>query len=252
MRAMQNRVFLLGVPLDPVTTDEALGRLQALVDSEGSKHVLTPNSEMLVAANRNPAFRSVLQRSVFNLPDSVGLLLMARLTGQKLPERVTGIDAVQLLCASLTDAHPVFFLGAGEGVAEKTAEVLQKRNSSLKIAGTYGGSPHPEEEASICERICSSGAHILFVAYGAPQQDLWIARNLRHLPNIRLAMGVGGTFDFLASVRKRAPILFQCLGLEWLWRLILEPRRIGRIFTAVVVFPILVLFYGKTNRETRS
>ena len=244
---MQSRVHLLGIPIDPVTAKGALARLQGFLQKEGGNHVLTPNSEMLVAAHRNPEFKSVLQGSALNLPDSAGLLLMARFTRQKLPARVTGVDTVQLLCSSLSAEHRVFLLGAGEGIAERAAEELKKCNPSLTIAGTCACNPDASIEEDICERIRASGAHILLVAYGAPQQDLWIARNLRYLPNIRLAVGVGGTFDFLAGDKKRAPSFLRRIGLEWLWRLILEPRRIGRIFTAVVVFPALVLLHGKNT-----
>ena len=240
-----DRVFLFGVPIDALSTDEVQERLHSFLDIEVGKHVLTPNSEMLVDSVKNKEFRQVLKGSALNIPDSAGLLFMARATRQKLPERVTGVDTVQLLCASLTPEHPVFLLGAGEGVAEKAGEVLKRRNPSLVIVDTFSGSPRLSEEDVICERINKSGAHILLVAYGAPKQDLWIARNIIKLSHVRLAMGVGGTFDFLAGTRKRAPRIMQRIGLEWLWRLILEPSRIGRIFKAVIVFPFFVLRYGR-------
>ncbi len=238
------RISILGVPIDALTMEVALKILQRMLSEVGKHHVMTPNSEMLVEACRNPRFRSVLQQTSLNLPDSVGLLLAARWTGQELPERLTGVDMVQQLCAVLTEEHPVFLLGGAPGVAERAAEVLQLRNPRLAIAGTYAGSPR-EEGALILPRIRGAAPHILRVAYGAPAQDLWIAEHLRHLPSVRLAMGVGGTFDFLAGARKRAPRKMQRLGLEWLWRLCHEPRRIGRIWNAVVVFPWLVLRHGK-------
>lgn len=242
---MEKKVFLLGVPIDALSSDEILDTLSGFLEEERGNHVLTPNSEMLVASAKNEVFRQVLRHSALNIPDSAGLLLMARFTRQRIPERVTGADTTQAFCASLSPEHSVFLLGAADGVAEKAAEVLKSRNPSLVIAGTYGGSPDVPQEEEICARINESGAHVLLVAYGAPRQDLWIARNLQRLTNIRLAMGVGGTFDFLAGTKKRAPRMMQRMGLEWLWRLILEPRRIGRIITAVVVFPLMVFRYGK-------
>ncbi len=231
-----SRVFLLGVPLDAVTRQEAVHRLLQYVTEAVQRHVMTPNSEMLVEATRNPSFHAVLQRSSLNLPDSQGVVWFGHL-----PERVTGVDTIIELCAQLTEEHPIFLLGAGEGIAERAAEMLQQRNPHLRIVGTFAGSPREEDASGIIERINVAQPHLLLVAYGAPQQDLWIAKYLPQLPSVRVAMGVGGTFDFLAGKAKRAPRIFQILGLEWLWRLFLEPKRWKRIFSAVVVFPFLVV-----------
>lgn len=209
----------------------------------GQHHVLTPNPEMLLVARSNPQFRSVLQHSSLNVPDGVGLLLASIFLGNPLPERVSGIDLLTALCCA-TD-QPVFLLGAGPGVAERAGAVLQKQNPSLVIAGTYGGSPNLSDEEVIVERVNRSGAKLLFVAYGAPRQDLWIARNLKRMPGINVAMGVGGSFDFLAGVLTRAPKWMRAIGLEWLFRLLQQPSRIGRIFNAVVVFPLFVLLTEK-------
>lgn len=242
---MQNRVSILGVPLDPVTLTEARDRVLAM-SSAGAHHVMTPNPEMLTEASRNPSFKNLLQSSDMNIADGVGLLWAARRVGQPLPQRVTGIDLLSAVTASPL-CPPVFLLGASEGVAKTAAEYLQKKNPSLRIAGTYSGSPHPDEEAMIVARINASEASILFVAYGAPKQDEWIRKNLPKMPLVHVAMGIGGAFDFLAGKRKRAPSVLRSLGLEWLWRLIQEPTRIKRIFTAVVIFPYLVLTQSPSN-----
>ncbi|PIQ75783.1 acetylglucosaminyldiphospho-UDP acetyl-beta-D-mannosaminyltransferase [Candidatus Peregrinibacteria bacterium CG10_big_fil_rev_8_21_14_0_10_49_24] len=245
MSPMSQRIRLLGIPIDTLTGEEACARMIGFLAGGAQHHVLTPNSEMLVASVRDTDFRRVLQEGDLNIPDSAGLLLMARFTGQKIPERVTGVDTVRQFCSQLSSEHSVFLLGAGEGVAERAADALRAANAQLVVAGTFAGSPSPEDEDEICERIRTSGASVLFVAYGAPAQDMWIARTLKNLPSVSIAMGVGGTFDFLAGKQKRAPKFFQRCGLEWLWRLMREPRRIGRIVTAVIVFPLCVLRYGK-------
>jgi len=239
------RVHLLGIPIDAVTAQQALDHLHTFLEQPAQRHVMTPNSEMLVASKKNEAFKSVLRSSALNLPDSIGLIWMANLTHQHLPERVTGVDTVQALCRTLDERHPVFLLGAGEGIAEQAAEVLRSKNSRLKIVGVYAGSPSDRDAPDIIRRINEAEPHVLFVAYGAPKQDLWISQHLKEIPSVRIAMGVGGTFDFLAGVQKRAPVVFRKLGLEWLWRLFKEPRRFKRILNAVVVFPLLVLRYGK-------
>ncbi|MBI3618920.1 WecB/TagA/CpsF family glycosyltransferase [Candidatus Peregrinibacteria bacterium] len=243
-----SRVTLLGVPLDPVTREEALIRLLSFLEEPFPHHVATPNSEMLVEASRNPAFHSLLGKTALNLPDSAGLLLAARVTHQHLPQRVTGIDTVQALCASLASDHPVFLLGARPGVAPIAAAALMAKNPQLRIVGTFSGSPRSEDAQAIIDHINAAAPHLLLIAFGAPAQDLWIADHLNDLPSVRVAMGVGGTFDFLAGERKRAPALLQKLGLEWLWRLVLEPRRWKRIWNAVVVFPLLVV----RHRQNRS
>lgn len=239
------RIVVLGVPLDPVTRTEALALIHEFLKEERQKHVMTPNAEMLVEACHNSSFRKILNATALNIPDSAGLLTMARWTGQALPERVTGVDTVAALCAELTEETPVFLLGAAPGVAERAAEKLMQHNPRLRIVGCAAGSPSDRDAPAILHAIRAAAPHLLLVAYGAPAQDLWIAKYLKELPSVRVAMGVGGTFDFLAGTRVRAPGWMQHAGLEWLYRLIREPKRIGRIWRAVVVFPVLVLVHGK-------
>lgn len=244
--------MLLGVPLDPVTQQEACQQIQASLEKNAFAHVVTPNSEMLVAAYKNQSFRDLLNRTDLNLPDSAGLLKAARWTKQRLPERVTGIDTVTHLCSQLSNEHPVFFLGAGEGIAEHAAAALKEQNPALQIAGCYAGSPDPSEANAIIEKINASGAHLLLVAYGSPQQDVWIDQYRDQLTTVRVAMGIGGTFDFLAGAIARAPVWMQKAGLEWLWRLMKQPSRWKRIWTAVVVFPWLVTKNPKPQTLNRK
>lgn len=239
------RAVLLSVPVDAVTADGAVERILALLASPVRSHVATPNNEMLVQAFHDDAFRAVLQRTALNLPDSTGVLLAARWTGQSLPGRVTGADTVSRLCARLGEGHGVFLLGAAPGIAERAAAALRARFPSLKIAGTFAGSPREADAPDIVGRINRSGADLLLVAYGSPAQDLWIARHLPALASVRVAMGVGGTFDFLAGAKKRAPARMRAAGLEWLWRLLLEPSRLPRISRALLTFPWLVLRHGR-------
>lgn len=250
---MPSRVHLLGVPIDALTMLEAVALIRAFLDESPpayagatvGRHVMTPNNEMLVEAAQNPRFKHVLQHSALNLPDSTGLLLAARWAGQRIPWRVTGVDTVQALCVSLDERHPVFLLGAGEGVAEKAASVLQSRNPHLKVVGIFSGNPRSEYADQIINAINASQAHLLLVAFGAPRQDLWIAEHLPKMPSVRVAMGVGGTFDFIAGVQKRAPAFVRQIGLEWLWRFVREPSRWRRMWRAAAVFPWLILRYGR-------
>ncbi|MFA5800356.1 MAG: WecB/TagA/CpsF family glycosyltransferase [Candidatus Peribacteraceae bacterium] len=240
---MLQRISILGVPIDRVTREQTLLEIASFLSSGGQHHVMTPNPEMLVEAGKNPAFRDVLSRSALNVPDGVGLLWASRWLGTPIAERVAGVDLFQDLCLS-PSLPSVYLLGAAPGVAERVGEHFSQRNPSLRIVGTESGSPDPAKETGIIQRINASCAQVLFVAFGAPGQDMWIARNLPKMPGVRLAMGVGGSFDFVAGVRKRAPAWLRSAGLEWFWRLIREPRRFRRIVSAVLVFPLLVLRGG--------
>lgn len=239
------RITILGIPIDDVTRRGAVERIQSLIHEGGQHQVATPNPEMLVAARKNPQFKSVLQSTTLNIPDGMGLIWVSYwLLGNPLTERVTGTDVMHDLCRLQSDI-PIFLLGAANGVAEEAAKKLTEENPALQIVGTYAGSPKAEDEAATVQRINASGAQLLFVAYGAPAQELWIARNLPKMPDIKVAMGVGGAFDFLSGKQKRAPRWMHGIGLEWLWRLLRQPSRIGRIWNAVVVFPLLVLTRNK-------
>ena len=228
---------------------DALARLRALLQDGGHHHVMTPNSEMLVAAARDPSFREILNATSLNLPDGVGLLWMARWRGQRLPQRVAGVDVVTRLLADLDEHCGVFLLGAAPGIADRAAAEVRRRNPRLRIVGTYGGSPHDADAQDIIVRIRAAAPALLLVAYGAPAQDRWIRRHLHQLPSVRVAMGVGGTFDFLAGVQRRAPALLRTMGLEWAWRLAREPQRWKRILTATVVFPWMVMTRGELREK---
>jgi N-acetylglucosaminyldiphosphoundecaprenol N-acetyl-beta-D-mannosaminyltransferase len=141
----------------------------------------------------------------------------------------------------------VFLLGAAEGVAAAAALRLQASIPGLAVGGTYAGSPTPGEEDSIVDLVRMSGAAILFVAFGAPQQDLWIARNLARSGAV-VGMGVGGSFDYLAGTARRAPIWMQERGLDWLWRLIQQPWRWRRML-ALPRFTWSVLREGRAQPE---
>ena len=259
-----SRIEILGIPIDILTPEEAVREIASFFRKEGQFHVATPNPEMLVEAKRNPEFREVLRKTSLNLPDGIGLVWAGarapsprNAVGSTAPlERVTGIDTLQALCSSESRICPperVFLLGAAPGIAESAAEELRKKNPALKVVGTFAGSPREEDDEETVRHINAAilaprssnrsegGATLLFVAYGAPAQDLWIARNLPKLRTVKVAMGVGGAFDFLAGLQKRAPAFLRRIGLEWLWRLIREPRRAKRIWRAVVVFPWMVL-----------
>ena len=225
-----SRSKILGVPIDAISYGEWMSQIGKWVTTDaGAQHVCTVNPEFIIVARRDPIFFNILKRAAICVPDGVGLLWASRHLGAPLPERVTGSDGLPLIARHAAEkGWKIFFLGAGEGIAERVAGILKAQHPQLIVCGTYGGSPAEREEDKIVAMINASGADILLVAYGAPKQDKWIARNLPRL-QVAMAMGVGGSFDFIAGVVPRAPQWMRDRGLEWFYRLLRQPWRLRRM-----------------------
>lgn len=224
-----SRCRILGVRVDRVTALETLDRIASFIAEGGPHQIVTVNPEFVMAARRDPAFRAVIEAADLCLADGVGLLWAGRILGRPLPERVAGSDLVpQIAMLAAARGWRLFLLGARPGVAARAAEALQRANPGLRVVGTYAGSPGDEEAPAVIELIRAKRPDILFVAYGAPAQDLWIARHRAALQT-PVMMGVGGAFDFLAGVTRRAPRWMRQAGLEWLHRLICQPWRWRRM-----------------------
>lgn len=238
---MRPPVVILDVRIDAVTTAETLAWIEAAVAARAPRQICTANPEFVMAAQRDAEFLAVLQRADLVLPDGIGLVWAARWLGRRLPERVAGSDLVGLIAErAARHGWRLYFLGAAAGVAQRAAEALQARYPGWVLAGAFSGSPHPGDEAEIVARLQAARPDVVFVAYGAPAQDKWIARNRLQL-GVPVCLGVGGSFDFLAGVARRAPAWIQRLGLEWLHRLVWQPWRVRRIVTATLEFPLAVL-----------
>lgn len=238
-------VTILDVPVHRVTMDETLRRVQHFMEEPRLQQIVTVNPEFVMTAQRDPAFLRILQEADLCPPDGVGLLYAARWYGRPLPERVPGSELVYHLAGlAARQGWRLFLLGAGPGVAEEAATILQDNYPDLAIAGTYAGSPAPAENEAIVRRINDSQADLLYVAYGAPRQDKWIARNREALKTVRVALGVGGALDFITGRAVRAPRWVQRLGLEWLHRLLHEPWRWRRML-AIPHFTLKVLLSGR-------
>ncbi len=238
-----NRVRILGVPIAPITWDDLRNILAEWIAGDRPHQICTTNPEFLMVAQRDVHFYTILNRADLCVADGIGLLWAARWLGSPLPDRITGSDGLPLIAGWAAEAGwKLFLLGAAEGVATRAADILRERFPGLRIVGAYAGSPAPAEEDAIVAMVNASGADLLFVAYGAPRQDKWIARNLPRL-RVKVAMGIGGSLDFLVGVQRRAPRGWQRLGLEWLYRLIREPWRWRRM-TRLPRFVLAVLRRG--------
>jgi N-acetylglucosaminyldiphosphoundecaprenol N-acetyl-beta-D-mannosaminyltransferase len=241
------RARVLGVPVDAVTTAEVLRFVRRRIEDRQPAQIVTVNAEFAIRARRDERFRAVLERAELATPDSAGILWALRRQGVDLPYRVGGSDLLWSLCLQAEEfGHRVFLLGGANGVAQAAAHRLGAAYPRLPIAGTYSGSPSPLDESSIVHLIRRSRTDILFVAFGAPQQELWIARNLAATGAL-CAVGVGGSLDYIAGTVKRAPIWLREHNLDWLWRLIQQPWRWRRML-ALPQFAWLVI-RGEPTRK---
>lgn len=217
-----NSVDFLGVRVDDVTLDEALGLITRFVEERRPRQIATVNPEFVMASRRLPEFKHVLNGADLCVPDGVGLLWGSRLVRRPLRGRVPGVDLIWRLaevCAQR--GWSIFLLGGFDGVGQRTAERFRERFPELRIAGCHEGSPTDAEGAA---EVREAHPDVLLVAFGAPSQDMWIHEHAGEL-NVPVAIGVGGSFDFIAGRAKRAPGWVRRLGLEWLHRLVLEPWR---------------------------
>jgi len=248
---MSSLVEILGVRVDDVTHAEALDRCRTLIADPQPRYVVTPNPEFVVLARRDEEFRRILNASDLAIPDGGGLLLAARLFGRPLREQVRGTDLCYLLIEEAARrGWRLFLLGAAPGVAEESAQRLTTRYSGLQVAGTFAGDASANGDAETRGAVERAGrCDVLFVAYGAGKQERWIDRNLRHL-DVGVAMGVGGVLDFMSGRVRRAPYVMRRLGVDWLWRLAVQPRRIRRQGATIPVFLWLALREAARQRRT--
>lgn len=239
---------ILGTKIDNLTFQETLKKAICFLDGDRSCFIVTPNPEMVLCAKSDEAFKNVLNCASLSIPDGFGLVLISKLTKNRLKERVSGADLFEALCFECSKNNKsIFLLGGQSDVAKKTAEKLQRKFPNLKIAGWLDGDIDLE---NCWQTISDAKPNALFVALGAPKQEKWIYENLNKINGLKLAMGVGGSFDFISGNVKRAPKVLRDAGFEWLWRLMIQPRRIKRTFNAVVVFPPVFL-YSKVRKYSK-
>jgi len=228
---------ILGVKID---SDDFAGVMQKIKNflHENKLHqIATVNPEFIVSAQYDKEFKNILNKCDLCVADGFGLQLAAKFLGEKIGPRLTGVDLTwEIAKFSAENGYSIFLLGAKEGIAKEAAERIKFLYPNLKIAGTWAGSP---QEEGLIERINQTKPDILLVSFGAPKQEKFIYNNKDKI-KVKLAMGVGGTFDYLAEIVPYAPNWIRTLGLEWLYRLVTQPKRFKRIFNAIIKFPIIV------------
>ena len=220
------KINILGVAFDALTLGEAEERADALLCSGAGGYIVTANPEIVLRCREDAAYAAAVNGAKLVLADGVGDLCAARILGTPLPGRVAGADLVPRLLARLAErGGSVFLYGARPGVAERAGESLQSACPGLRIAGTENG--YISDETALFEALEREKPDLLLLGLGAPRQELWMARNRQKINAVMI--GVGGLLDVFAGDIPRAPEAWQRLGLEWLYRLLREPRRFKRV-----------------------
>lgn len=238
------RTNILNVPVDMVDSQEAMQIFRELMKIGECRLIVTPNSEIIVNASKDPELKRIIEQADLIIPDGIGLVYASRILGVPLTERVTGIDFLDAILGYLEETgQSIFFLGSkpgdgdNPGVAEMAVEKMREKYKNLKVAGTHHGYFKESDEENIIKAINDSGADFLCVALGSPKQEKFVARHREKL-NVKGTIGVGGSLDVWAGTLKRAPEFYRNHGLEWLYRLIQQPSRYKRMAA-------LPLFMGK-------
>jgi N-acetylglucosaminyldiphosphoundecaprenol N-acetyl-beta-D-mannosaminyltransferase len=252
-------MHLMGVKIDEITLIEAKQKVRDFLTSNQLHTIFTPNPEMLVDAQKDNEFKQILNSSALNICDGKGIELVSK---GKL-KRIPGVDFMLECCKIAEEMNKsIYLLGSGnDNVIKSTVCELKKLYSRLKIVGFNTGpnikilkyyninklTIDEEKNDKIIDDIILASPDILFVAFGHIKQEKWIEQFLPELPSVKIAMGVGGAFDYISGKVKRAPGRMRKIGLEWLWRLIKQPRRFLRIYKATILFLYLILL-SKINR----
>ncbi|MFA5318104.1 MAG: WecB/TagA/CpsF family glycosyltransferase [Patescibacteria group bacterium] len=245
-------VNILGVNIITDSKQEILKKISGFLDGKKTRHAVTPNPEFLLAAKEDEEFFYILNKADIAIPDGIGLVFAGLFMGKKI-KRVSGVDLMYDICAlAEKQDKSIFLLGGENNAAHEAGLRLKELYPGLKIVGAESGlAPGSwkiergrwikgkNENQRLIEKINKAKPDIIFVAFGQMKQEKWAWHSAPEIPSVKLTMGVGGSFDFIAGKIRRAPKIMRAAGLEWLWRLLQEPfKRLPRIYNAVVVFPL--------------
>lgn len=216
----------LGVNVSPLNYEEIIADLRERIEAGKQSTIIAVNPEKVIGAERNGELRELINSSTYQIPDGVGILLASKLKGGSISSRVTGVDMMErLIRFAAEEHHKVFLYGAKEDVVSQAKANLEAKYPGLDISGYENG--YEQDQEKVVSKINESKATLLFVAMGSPKQELWIRENMSKL-DVKVFQGVGGSFDVFAGKVQRAPLFFRKLGIEWLYRLAKEPKRLKR------------------------
>ena len=252
------RIDVLGIRIDPLTFDEAVELVLKWMSEEDcpGRYIVTPNVNHIVLHRKNELFRDAYAKASLVLADGRYVIFLSKLLGQRLPEAISGSDLVPALFEGVKRGKriTVFFLGALDGVAELAAAKVTKRWPAIKIAGTYSppfGFENSDVETMRIRSIVNEATpDLLVVGVSPPKQEIWLAQNIEYL-NIKVGICAGATIDFLAGAVRRAPYWMQRAGLEWVFRVLMEPRRLVPRYTndGIVVSKLLISEFCSRRRN---
>lgn len=218
---------IMGIEFDNVTMDEALARAEEILRGEKVCFVVTPNAEIGYEAMKDAALCALLNEADLVLPDGAGVVLASKILKTPLKQKVAGVDFADALLARLSEmGRSVYLLGGKPGIAELAAEKMREKHPGLLVCGTHDG--YFKDEAPIIKAINEAKPDVLFVCLGAPKQEHFMKNHQQEL-SCRLMAGLGGSLDAFAGTVKRAPKWMISCNLEWLYRLLKEPKRFGRM-----------------------
>ena len=245
----EGRIHFLGAPLDPLTLEQAVEMVDEAISSRRPTLNASLNAAKLVRMQSDSELRESVELCDFVTADGVPVVWAARALGHDVPGRVNGTDLMEVLFAHAAErGYSVYLFGSEPGILAGARAEIERRHPAIRIVGTQHGFFAPEEEQAVVERIAAARPDILFVALGTPQKELFQARHRDEL-GVPFTMGVGGSFEVLAGVRRRAPGWAQRAGLEWAFRLIQEPRRLAARY--VVGNTRFVVLVGREVMRTR-
>lgn len=231
------KIDVRGVMFDDVTMQTALNKATELTEKDGFDYIFTPNSEIVQNCIENKELYHVINSASMIIPDGIGVVYASKILGRPLTEKVGGFElSKRLIEYAAKNGKKMFFFGSSpakdgeKSVSDKAAENLVAKYPELLVCGTRDGYFSENDVPEIIEQINNSGADILFVCLGAPKQEKWIYENRQKL-NVSLALGLGGSLDIYAGTAKHAPVIFRKLNLEWFYRLLKQPSRIGRMMS---------------------
>lgn len=220
---------ILGVPFVNISPSEAVDRVVSYLNGNGKSMIFTPNPEMVMEARKNKEFMEILNSSTMNVPDGIGIIYGSKFTQNPIKERVAGYDLMLGVFDKMKDmGKTAYFFGGAPGIADRAKVVIEERFPGLKIVGTANGYFDKEREREIIAEINMLKPDLLLVGIGFPKQEKWIYEHIKGL-NIKAAAGVGGSFDGWCGNVPRAPKFFIDNNIEWFYRLIKQPSRIGRM-----------------------
>ena len=227
---MSEKVLIMDVPINNVTMEEAANQVVGYLQGTGQHTVFTPNPEIIMEAQDDQEMMTILKKADLVVADGIGVVLASKiLKVPTLPERVGGFDLMQNVLDKIKGTETrVYFLGSKPGVATEAVKNMKKKYPGINIVGESDGYFTQDDEPALINTIKDLNVNLLLVGLGAPRQEKWINQHLESL-GVNVAVGVGGSLDVMAGVVKRAPEIYQKLGLEWFYRLITNPKRAKRM-----------------------